>query len=135
MAYKVIDIEGVGPTYAEKLGAAGVRSTAQLLEKAKTPKARKALAEATGLREDQILRFANLADLMRIKGVATQMSELLEAAGVDTVKELKTRKPENLYEKLKQVNDERKLTRRAPTLAECQKWIAAAKTLDAALSY
>ncbi|MBR5765030.1 MAG: DUF4332 domain-containing protein, partial [Bacteroidaceae bacterium] len=91
MAYKVIQIEGVGETYAEKLNAAGIVTTDDLLAKCATPKGRKEVEEATGIAHGFILKWTNHADLMRINGVAGQFAELLEAAGVDTVKELRNR--------------------------------------------
>ena len=92
MAYKVIDIEGVGAAYAEKLAAAGVVTAANLLEKCAAPAGRKALAEETGISDKLILKWTNHADLFRVKGVGPQFAELLEAAGVDTVKELAHRR-------------------------------------------
>jgi predicted flap endonuclease-1-like 5' DNA nuclease len=78
-SYSIIDIEGIGKTYAEKLQDAGVRTTKALLDKCADPKGRKALAEATGIDVSKILKWTNMADLMRIKGVGEEYSELLEA--------------------------------------------------------
>ena len=100
MAYKIIDIEGVGEVYAKKLIEAGIETPAQLLDKCAAPAGRKALAEETGISGALILKWTNHADLFRIKGVGPQFSELLEAAGVDTVKELRNRVPANLQAKL-----------------------------------
>ena len=127
MAYKIIDIEGVGDVYAEKLIAAGIEKVDQLLDRCAAPKGRKELAEATGIPEKLILRWTNHADLFRIKGVGPQFAELLEAAGVDTVKELRNRVPANLQPKLEEVNAEQKLVRRVPALKEVEKMIAQAK--------
>lgn len=135
MAYKVIDIEGVGAAYAEKLTAAGVVTTAQYLAKCATPAGRKALAEETGISDKLILKWANHADLFRVKGVGPQFAELLEAAGVDTVKELAHRKAENLAAKMVEVNEEKKLVRRVPVVAEVQKMVDFAKELPAVLTY
>ena len=135
MAYKVIDIEGVGAAYAEKLTAAGVVTTAQLLDKCATPAGRKALAEETGISDKLVLKWANHADLFRVKGVGPQFAELLEAAGVDTVKELAHRKPENLAAKMEEVNAEKKLVRRVPVVAEVQKMVDFAKELLGVLTY
>ena len=93
MDYKIIDIEGVGDVYAEKLVAAGINKVSELLEKCAAPKGRKELAEATGISEKLILRWTNHADLFRINGVGPQFAELLEKAGVDTVKEFRHRAP------------------------------------------
>lgn len=135
MAYKVIDIEGVGAAYAEKLTAAGVVTTAQLLEKCAAPAGRKALAEETGISDKLILKWANHADLFRVKGVGPQFAELLEAAGVDTVKELAHRKADNLAAKMEEVNAEKKLVRRVPVVKEVQKMVDCAKELPGVLTY
>ena len=86
MDYKIIDIEGIGDVYAQKLIAAGINKVSELLEKCAAPKGRKELAEATGISEKLILKWTNHADLFRINGVGPQFAELLEAAGVDTVR-------------------------------------------------
>ncbi len=135
MKYKIEEIEGIGPAYGEKLGAVGIKTTDDLLDKCASPAGRKAMAEKTGLKESQILKWANMADLMRIKGVGEEFSELLEAAGVDTVKELKRRNPENLAAKMKEVNEEKKLTRAVPSLNEVTRWVEQAKSMDPKLTY
>lgn len=135
MNYKIIDIEGVGDVYAEKLIAAGINTVEQLLEKCAAPAGRKALAEATGISEKLILRWTNHADLFRINGVGPQFAELLEAAGVDTVKELRHRVPANLAAKLEEVNAEKKLVRRVPTEAEVAKMVDQAKELPPMVTY
>lgn len=135
MSYKIENIEGVGPVYREKLVAAGITKTNHLLEKCATPKGRKDVAAATGIDETLILKWTNLADLMRVKGVGEEYAELLEAAGVDTVKELKTRKPDALTAKMAEVNAAKKKVRRAPTLSEVTNWIAFAKTLEPVVTY
>jgi len=135
MGYSIIEIEGIGPTYAEKLNAAGIKTTDAYLERAKDPKGRKALAEETGIDDKRILKWANMADLMRIKGVGEEYSELLEAAGVDTVKELKHRKPENLAAKMAEVNEEKKLVRQVPSETQVVKWVDQAKELPPMMTY
>ncbi|WP_150523024.1 DUF4332 domain-containing protein [Roseibium sediminis] len=135
MAYSIIEIEGIGPTYAEKLQAVGIKTTDAYLERAKDPKGRKALAEETGIDDKRILKWANMADLMRIKGVGEEYSELLEAAGVDTVKELKHRKPENLAAKMVEVNEEKKLVRQVPSESQVIKWVEQAKELPPMMTY
>ncbi|MFC1835708.1 DUF4332 domain-containing protein, partial [Thermodesulfobacteriota bacterium] len=82
MSYKIEDIEGIGPVYGEKLRAAGIRTTGELLERGHDPKGRKEIAAQTDLDSSQILKWTNLSDLMRITGIGPQFSELLEAAGV-----------------------------------------------------
>ena len=131
MAYKIIDIEGVGDVYAAKLVAAGIEKVDQLLAKGATPAGRKALAEETGIADGLILKWTNHADLFRIKGVGPQFSELL----VDTVKELKHRVPENLQAKLEEVNAQKHLVRRVPALKEVVKMVEQAKALPAVMTY
>ena len=131
----IATIEGIGPVFAEKLTAAGVKTVEGLLEAAKDPKGRKTLAEASGIDEKRILNWANKADLMRIKGVGEEYSDLLEAPGVDTVKELKHRKPENLLAKMTEVNEAKKLVRALPTLKAVTDWVEQAKVLPAVMTY
>ena len=135
MAYKIIDIEGVGDVYAEKLQAAGIKTVDDLLDRCADPKGRKELEEATEISGKLILKWTNHADLFRIKGVGPQFSELLEAAGVDTVKELKHRVAENLQKKLEEVNATKNLTNRVPAVSEIQKMIDQAKELPAVMEY
>ena len=135
MGYNVVDIQGIGPVYAEKLVAAGIATVDQLLEKGKTPKGRKELEEATGITGKLILTWVNHADLCRIKGIGPQFSELLEASGVDTVKELKLRVAANLVAKMTEVNEAKNLTRVVPTEKMVQKMIDQAKVLPPAVEY
>ena len=135
MAYKIIDIEGVGEVYAKKLIEAGIETPAQLLDKCAAPAGRKALAEETGISGALILKWTNHADLFRIKGVGPQFSELLEAAGVDTVKELRNRVPANLQAKFEETNAAKKLVRRVPALKEVVKMVEQAKALDPVMTY
>ena len=135
MAYKIIDIEGVGDVYAEKLIAAGITKPEELLNKCAVPAGRKALAEETGIADGLILKWTNHADLFRIKGVGPQFSELLEAAGVDTVKELRNRNPENLAAKVLEINEQKHLVRRVPVLKEIIKMVNQAKELPPMMTY
>lgn len=135
MSYKIDEIEGIGPAYAEKLQAAGITTTEQLLEKGATKKGRDEIAEATGISGKLILKWVNHSDLFRIKGVAGQFAELLEASGVDTVKELRHRSPENLHKRLEEVNAERKLCNRVPALKEVERMIEQAKELPPVVTY
>ena len=135
MDYKIIDIEGVGEVYAEKLIAAGINKVSELLEKCAAPKGRKELAEATGISEKLILRWTNHADLFRINGLGPQFAELLEAAGVDTVKEFRHRVAENLQPKLAEVNEQKNICNRVPAVSEIQKMIDQAKELEPKVTY
>ena len=134
-AYKIIDVEGIGPVYAEKLLAVGINDTDILLEKCAKLAGRKALADETGISPKLILTWTNHADLIRINGIGPQFAELLEAAGVDTVKELKHRKPENLQPKLEEINAEKNLVGRVPALKEVERMIAEANELPAVMEY
>lgn len=135
MAYNIIQIEGVGEAYAEKLNAAGIKTTDDMLAKCGTPKGRKEIEEATGIAHGLILKWTNHSDLMRINGIAGQFAELLEAAGVDTVKELRNRKAENLQPKLEEINNQKNLCNRVPALSEVERMIAQAKELQPMVSY
>ncbi len=125
----LIDIEGIGPAHAEKLGGQGLKTTDDLLKAAATPKDRQDLEAATGISGALILGWVNRADLFRVKGIGTQYSDLLEAAGVDTVKELAQRRADNLTAKMAEVNEQKKLVRQLPTEGQVAAWIEAAKTL------
>jgi predicted flap endonuclease-1-like 5' DNA nuclease len=133
--YKIEDVQGIGPTYGKKLRTAGVNNTDELLSAGKTRKGRTELAQKTGISESLILKWVDMVDLYRIKGIGAEFSELLEASGVDTVKELKHRVPANLEEKMTEVNTQRKLTRRVPTVAVIAEWIEQAKELPAEVEY
>ncbi|MDD6052910.1 MAG: DUF4332 domain-containing protein [Bacteroidales bacterium] len=135
MSYKIQEIQGIGPAYAEKLIAAGITTSDLLLEKGQTPKGRKELEEATGLSSKLILTWVNHADLFRVKGIGPQFAELLEAAGVDTVKELATRNAENLAMKMLEVNEAEHRVKRVPVVAEVQKMIDLAKELPGVVTY
>lgn len=135
MSYKIIDIEGVGDVYAEKLIAAGIEKVEDLLDKCASPAGRAALAEQTGISPKLILKWTNHADLFRINGIGPQFAELLEAAGVDTVKELRHRVAANLAAKLLEVNEEKNLTNRVPVEKEIQKMIDQAKELEPRVTY
>ncbi len=132
---KIMDIEGVGPASAQKLGAAGIHSTQDLLEQAATPKGRSSIAEKSGLSQEQILKWVNHADFFRIKGVAGQYSDLLESTGVDTVPELASRKAENLRQKMVEVNQQKQLVRNLPSLKQVEAWITQAKQLPRVVTY
>jgi predicted flap endonuclease-1-like 5' DNA nuclease len=132
---KIEEIEGIGSATGEKLRSAGVKDTDSLLEKGCTKGGRKALAEASGLSESQILKFVNMADLFRIKGVGGEFAELLKCAGVDTVKELATRNADNLAAKLAEVNEEKKLTRRVPTATQVADWVEQAGALPGKVTH
>ncbi len=132
---KLSVIEGIGESYQAKLFAAGVRSMAALLVRGAKGKGRQELAEATGISGKLILEWINHADLMRVKGIGPEYADLLEEAGVDTVAELAQRKPENLFAKLGEVNQARKLVRKLPTLKQVQGWVEQAGALPRLVEY
>ena len=128
-------IEGIGPAYAAKLDEQGIKTTEGLLKAAASRKGRQLLSEQTGLSNHQILEWVNRADLMRVKGIGEEYSDLLEAAGVDTVKELANRNPDNLHQTLIKTNAEKRLVRREPALNEVKSWVNESKRLPAVISY
>ncbi|MEM9042493.1 MAG: DUF4332 domain-containing protein [Actinomycetota bacterium] len=132
---KIIDIEGIGPVYAKKLASAGVSTTGALLKTAATSAGRKDLAVRADVTTNQVLEWVNRADLMRIKGVGTQYSDLLEASGVDTVVELAQRNAVNLCAKMAEVNAEKNLVRQVPGLDQVTSWVAQASDLPRVLTY
>lgn len=132
---KLVDIEGIGAAYAKKLEAAGFTTQEKLLEVCCAKKERKKLADETGISEKLILNWVNRADLSRVKGISTQYADLLEEAGVDTVPELKMRKPENLHAKMKEVNDAKNLVNKLPGLSQVESWVAQAKEMPKVVTH
>ena len=128
-------LRGMTLDLEDKLRGQGIYNSDQLLAAARTPADRKALAEYASVETHVILELANRCDLARVKGIGGVFSDLLEHAGVDTVKELATRNPDNLHLKILEVNAEKKLAGRAPTLEMVRGWVAQAKELGPALEY
>jgi len=126
---KIEEIESISAADGKKLGAVGVGTVEVLLEKGGRRLSREKLAEATGISERSILEWVNRADLMRIEGIGSEYSDLLEAAGVDSCLELSHRVPANLHRKMDEINGARNLVRRLPTEAEVSQWVAAAKSM------
>lgn len=135
MSYPLVKIEGIGPKYAKILGKTGVKTTGALLKKTRTRKQREELAKTTGISKKLILEWANLADLMRIKGIGEEWSDLLEETGVDTIKELRKRNPENLHAALVKTNAKKKLVRRVPPESYVKDWVKQAAKLKPFLKY
>jgi len=135
MSYRIDEIEGIGPAYRAKLEEAGVGNTDDLLEKAGSKSGRKALAEVTGIDEKRILSWVNLADLMRVKGIGKQFAEILHAAGVDTIKELRTRNATNLAAAVAEANEGNKLAKATPSESQIAGFIAAAKEIEPAVTH
>jgi predicted flap endonuclease-1-like 5' DNA nuclease len=135
MSYKIKEIEGIGPVFAAKLIEAGIKTTGSLLKSCGDPSGRETLSEKTTISPHLLLKWTNMADLMRISGIGRQFAELLEASGVDTVKELKHRLADNLAAKMAEVNAEKRLCRVSPSSSTVAKWIEQAGTLEAAIRY
>jgi predicted flap endonuclease-1-like 5' DNA nuclease len=135
MATPIRELQGAEEGIVAALKAKNITTNDQFVEAAARPDQRKALAAECGCNAKDILQLANRADLARVKGVSGVYSDLLEHAGVDTVKELATRRPDNLHAKLVETNDSLKLTQRAPTAAQVEDWVAQAKDLPKLLSY
>lgn len=135
MGYKIEEIEGIGPAYGAKLAAVDINHTDDFLKHCCDKKGRAAISEKTGISESQLLKWANMADLMRLKGVARQYSELLEAAGVDTVKELRTRNAANLTAKMKEVNEAKNIANATPSESTVTDWIEQAKITEPLITH
>lgn len=135
MSYKIEDIEGIGPSYAQKLTTAKINTTNDLLKQCSSPRGRSAVSQSTGVSEHQLLKWTNLADLMRVSGIGSEYSELLEAAGVDTIKELRNRNAASLAARMKEVNAAKKLTRMTPSAKTVQHWINNAAKLPGVIRY
>ncbi|HLO28165.1 MAG TPA: DUF4332 domain-containing protein [Anaerolineales bacterium] len=128
-------IEGIGDANAQKLKAMGIKSVADLLEKAASARGRKEIAIQSGINEGLLLRWVDHADLLRIKGIGAEYAELLEAAGVDSAIELAQRSSEKLYRKILEVNQAKKLVRKLPTEFQIDKWILQAKGVSKVVSH
>jgi predicted flap endonuclease-1-like 5' DNA nuclease len=131
----VIDIEGVGEIYAEKLREGGVATTDALLEHGATPHGRKELAEKTGISDRLILKWVNRADLFRVRGIGEQYSDLLAAAGVETVLELGQRRADHLHQKMVETNEAKNLVRVVPGQEQVSDWVEQARKLPRIVSY
>ncbi len=128
-------IEGIGEAYAQKLKAIGIATTEALLKQGAKPKGRQEIAEKSGISDKLILKWINRADLFRVKGIGEEYADLLEIAGVDTVPELARRNPENLYQKMIEVNEEKNLVRKPPSQSQVQGWVEQAKDLPRVITY
>ena len=136
MEYSIIEIEGIGSEYSDKLAELGITTTLELLERTRTPQMRENLAEKAEISEKLILEWANLADLMRVKGIGEEWSDLLEEVGVDTVPELAKRNPDNLWTAIDVFDvSKSRLVRMKPSKDQVADWIEQAKGLDRMLEY
>lgn len=135
MAYKIDEVEGIGPTYAAKLKEVGIEDTDDFLKLCCDAKGRDEAATKTGISEKLLLTWANMADLMRVSGIGKQYAEILHAAGVDTIKELRTRNAANLAEAMKKVNDEKNLANANASESSVQDWIDKAKEMEPLITH
>lgn len=135
MAIAIGQLRGMSAELEAKLKEKGIYNSVQLLNACQTPAGRQALAEYAGVESRIMLELANRADLSRVKGIAGVFSDLLEYAGVDTVKELATRNPDHLHASLVEVNAEKKLAGRVPSLGMVKDWVAQAQALPRLLEY
>ncbi len=135
MPTSISEIVEIGPAVSSKLNAAKITTVEDLLKEGATPKGRKQIADACGIEEKRVLHWVNMADLFRIKGVGTEYAELLEASGVDSVKELRNRKPDKLWHKMEEVNTDKKLVKKIPSEPQIEEFIEQAKTLPPVITY
>lgn len=134
-SYSIADMRAIGPFYAAKLKTVGIRSSSKLLERARTPRGRRQLAESAGIPSEYILNWANMADLMRVPGIAEDYSELLVAAGVDTVKELRRRNAANLVARMVAINEKKTYVELLPSEKRVIRWIEQAQALEPMMAY
>lgn len=127
------DIEGIGKAYAQKLFAAGIKTQEELLEACAKPSDRKKVAQASGISDKLVLKWANRADLARVKGVGEEYADLLELAGVDSVPELAHRNAANLQQRMSDINEQKHVVRKVPSVSQVEKWIGAAKGMRRAI--
>ncbi len=135
VSYPIKNLDGLDAEAVAALKSVGIRTTSKLLESARTSKGRKLLAEKTGIDEKRLLRFANMADRMRVKGLGADYAELLRVCGVDTVRELKYRNPAKLAAAMREANDKRKVVKLVPTDKTVGRWIDHAKKLPLKITY
>jgi predicted flap endonuclease-1-like 5' DNA nuclease len=135
--YKLVEIEGIGPANSKKMNKANIKTVRGLLKKGATRKGRKELVAQTGIKSSVILKWVNMSDLFRIKGIGKQYAELLEKAGVDTVKELKMRKPDHLLAQMEKINNagKKRLVQALPGLKRVKSWVTQAQKLPPMISY
>jgi len=135
MPYPTSDLDGITRDQIEVLKSVGIKTTERLLEAARSVRSRRRLSTETGISEKLLLRWANMADRMRIKGIGEDHARLLEAVGVVTVRELKYRNPAHIAKAMRELNGKRKLVRLLPTENAIKRWITAAGKLDPKITY
>ncbi len=130
MAHRIDEIEGIGQSYSEKLLLVGIETVDDLLQHCGKKKGRDELAGKTGINTDLLLKWTNMADLFRIRGIGKQYSELLEASGIDNIKDLSAQKSTTLAHKIHEVNARRKYSKITPSPHVVNRWIEQAKGLE-----
>ena len=135
MTYPISELEGMNAFFASRLKPLGIRTAEALLEATRTAKGRKALSAQTGISEQQLLEWANMADYMRIRGMGKAKIGLIRAAGATTVRELAHRNPTRLAQNMKDVNTRRKLVRVLPSEKSVEQLIAQARKLQPKITY
>ena len=132
---QIMDIEGIGPTYAKKFQSININTSDDLLEKGNTPQGRKEIAEKSDISEKLILKWVNMANLVRVKGVGEEYSKLLEITGISSVAELSNCNAKDLQENMQKVNAQKNLVKRPPTLNEVEEWIEQSQNLPIRVEY
>lgn len=135
MTTQVNELRDITDETVKKLKELAINNSDQFLEASKTPAQRKSLAEQLGLTAQEVLRIANSADLSRIKGIGGAFSDLLEKAGVDTVKELAMRRADNLHQKIVEINEQESLVKQVPSPSQVEGWVTEAKSLPRGIEY
>lgn len=129
MTYKLEQIEGIGPFFAERLVHAGVNNSDELLTRCSTDDGKRRLADSCAISVGQLTTWMHQADLMRVSGIGSEFGQLLEVSGVESVKQLSERDPESIAHLMHRVNNERKLTRAVPSTKTVAKWVSRAKEM------
>ena len=132
---KIIEIKGVGPSYGEKLESLNIKTTYDLLKKCTTPQDRRKISKKSKISETIILKWVNMIDLLRIKGIGVEISEFMECLGIDTINKLANSDPEILFQKMKDLNNNKNIIKRTPTLRKVENWISQAKEIPRIVKY
>jgi predicted flap endonuclease-1-like 5' DNA nuclease len=130
MTYKLEEIEGIGPFFAQRLAAAGVHDSDELLKRCATDEGRRQIASYAAVGTQQLETWMHQADLMRVSGIGGAFGRLLEASGVQSVEALSRREPENVVNLLHRVNEEQRIARAVPSLKTVSKWVRRARELQ-----
>jgi nucleotidyltransferase/DNA polymerase involved in DNA repair len=131
---RIDEVAGVGQKDATKLRKAGVKTSGGLIDLAATRRGRTELSSKTGIPPRELQAWVHHADLLRVKGVGGEYAELLVAAGVETVRDLRRRNPTALVAKILSMNGSDKVVKRLPTESMVTGWIDSAKSVEPSLS-